>query len=344
MGIFSSAALIFVALVAFGVGLWPVTLLASGYLAASAWRRTRRSHGAKDARVHRNLSALRYPAAGALLVLSLVAFTSGGVFSPLVLAGIAVLIMAQASLGYGRFAGRVKPVKNSILLRHILLPFEWAAVSEVKLGTSSPPRALSAIRDKLVLSCSGNPTAYVVLGTRAMTSGAAERKLVGRLSEIARILSPLGAYLLPLEASSAAISLSAPLERADIEPGDLLGRNPPPFDTLVLDSEEGKVARVGAYSKLDGSQDASIPVAFTTERQRPLLWELLEAIGDRVKWPQADACSSFLNSLQVTRREPIGERVSMVSQSPEVVQLEAAGGARVELSREQLRALMTIYA
>lgn len=344
MGMVSSAAAVLVGVAAFGVGLWPVTLITIGYVAISTWRHRRHSRRVKDGPGGKSLQTLRYPAAGALLVLSVIAFISGGVLSPLVLAGSAVLIMAQPSFNLRGLANRVEPVENSILLRSTLWPFAWAVVSEVKLGTSSPPKAISAIQDRLVLSFSGNAAVYVVLGTRAATSSGAERKLIGRLGEIARSLSPLEAYLLPLEASKANSVLRAHLERAQIRPDDLLERTCPPFDTLVLDSERGRVARIGAYSKLEGSQEASIPAAFAGGPQRPLLWELLEALSGKVRWPQADAWSSFLNSLHATRGESIGERLAMVSQSSADVQLEAAGGAKVELSRAQLRALMTIYA
>ncbi|MDV3292827.1 MAG: hypothetical protein LYZ70_00980 [Nitrososphaerales archaeon] len=342
MGMVSSAAAVLVGVAAFGVGLWPVTLLSIGYVVMSTWRRRRRSRNVKDGTG--GWPSVRYPVAAALLVLSVIAFISGGVFSPLVLAGSAVLIMAQPSFNPRGIVNRVKPVENSILLRSALWPFAWTVVSEVKLGTTSPPRALSAIQDRLVLGCSGNTAVYVIIGTRAATPSGAERKMIGRLCQIARRLSPLEAYILPLEASRAASVLSAHLERAQIRPDDLLERTCPPFDTLVLDPEKGRVARIGAYSKVDGSQDASLPVAFAGGRQRPLLWELLEALGDRVRWPRADAWSSFLNSLQVTGGQSIGERLAMVSQSGADVQLEAAGGAKVELSRAQLRALMTIYA
>ena len=75
------------------------------------------------------------------------------------------------------------------------------------------------------------------------------------------------------------------------------------------------------------------------------MWEALETIGERHALNPADAYTSFLSSVCATRGEGLGERLQNggVTEAGNIL-VGSLGAEHVELSRPQLRAIMSAYA
>lgn len=326
-----------VGFVAFGAGVWLLSLLCFLYLAISFRPRRSKRESAKE---HRSIHIpVRQVFAGALLALSAVALASGGVLSPmiLVIAGLALLLWPML-LPRLRIS-EVVPLGNSILLRSKYSPIGWCAIAELKPGAEPFPRAVSSFTGTLlVFMDTGRACALVAchsLGRRE-----AETKLLSRF----KFAAPSGgAYLLPLDSESAADVLRVKLSRTKLPAGDLAESASRVSGLLVLDCHGGRVSRAGAFEVEGASASSSLPGNPTDLESPPLTWEVLDTVGKRTKWPDPDSFSDLLDSMTATRGVPVGERIREMDGSGSKMTVHTLSGEEVQLSRPQLRAILTVY-
>lgn len=282
------------------------------------------------------------------LCLSVVAFAAGGTYSPLVFGAVGVVLLLPRVPRMRRF-GFLRPVEESVILRGRFNPFRWAALAEVKLATSQAGRALGGIDETLLIDLSAEgPSVLVVIGATALTRVGAEKSILQRMGELARVSAPLGAYILPLDSEDAA--------RCDamrgVEPVELEARGWPSalsnsdYDMLVVDSERGGfVHAVGAYktSSREG-RGPSLPPARQALSRPSLLWEVFQELGKRAEWRKPDGFTTFLASIFATGGEAIGERISEAGESQgSQVLVQSLGTPPVRMSRAQLRAIFRVY-
>jgi hypothetical protein len=116
------------------------------------------------------------------------------------------------------------------------------------------------------------------------------------------------------------------------------------YDILSIETRKGMVHAVGAYKTSEG-KDVVMPAARQVFARPPLLWEVLQEAGKKIRWPNPDERTTFLASMSATRGETIGERVveTGVSGDSQVVMVQSLGTPSVSLSRAQLRAIARIY-
>lgn len=337
MGWIKKAVILFVGLALLGSGLWLFGVLCLGYLVISFF--TGKGRGTQPApRGHLSVRP-SYIAAAALLALALVAFASGGIFSPIVFGALALVVLLWPFTPLGLMASRVDPVSGTILLRSTFFPFVWHSVAEVKPGAEDLARALSSYEGKLLITKRGAVYAHVkVLALEART---AEEKVTGEFRRIASTLMPGGAYLLPMDCEASSKTFVTKLSSVSPRSDPLAGPAP---DLLVLDASGGFVSRSGSYVSVPGeSRGTIIPDATWAIRKPPLTWEAIEALGKKLRWPEPDSFSNLLQSVHASRNEPLAERLARLETSEKGVTVEALGGDRVDLTRPQLRSLLKIY-
>lgn len=280
---------------------------------------------------------------GAVLILvSFVAFLSGGTLSPLVFGTLGVVVLFCGSGKGLPFASPV-PVKDSAVLRDRLMPFRWYAVAEVKLATKDPATVLSFLDGRLVFRTGEAGRAYLVLNWTATSLRGAEKKIGDHLRLLAASLLPLGAYTLPLDGNEALGVLSCAGERVKLGDGDL-GRTlaASPFDTLVMRTDGPTVETLDAY-RSTGSRCRS--VLNGRKVVKPVsMWEVAAAISKRCRWSEPDELLAFLSSLAATRGIGAGQQVINVGNAAsETLLVRSLNTSPVELTRAQLRLLMSIY-
>ena len=334
-----------VGLVALGVGLWPLTLLAALYVALSL-KKPRSQRGAilKQQVLQKPRRPWGgYVVAGALILLSGVALLEGGTYSPGVffLGGLAVLSLPR--LRRSGLASRVVPMKESVLLRNRLFPMLWYALAEVKLEAQDQARGVASMDGRIIVFVGKSPSAVQVVGAFAFRHRQAEDKIVRTLRRETRMLSQRGAHLLPVDSQDASRMLSLTLERLNMGTEDMETVSSLPFDMFTLEAKEGLVVRHRALRIEEPGGPASIPGADLAAERPPLLAELVEEIGERHGWPSPDEFSPFLASLDATRVEPLGDRLRTKGGQGGRVRAEAPGGTEVELTRAQLRMVARIY-
>ncbi len=343
MGAWSKAFLAVFGLVALALGAWPVLLLAFGYLAWSLRRRRAKPSARDDASTGRGRPLVRWGAGLSLLVLALAALASGGRYSVLLLlsGGLAFLFWPAARVR--GLLGRVAAVPDSVLLRSVLFPVQWHAVVEVRFEGDEQVRAMSAVEGKLLLFGGKRPCVFLVTTVRALSPARAARAVESKLRARSRVLADRCAYLFPLDGGAAAGLLARSMERLDVKLEEVRSASSLPFDMLAMQTEGGRITGYAVCRTVEGTAAPSLPSADVKPSRQPLLWEMAEAIEERRGWPAPDERGALLASLNATRSEPVGDRIVMKGETPAGLSVGTAGGACVELTRPQLRALMGIY-
>jgi hypothetical protein len=157
MGWIIKGFLVLVALSLFGAGLWPLSLVIFVYLifslrlgrkkvdrtvivaqpAAYADGRGPEGERGKRGRVPGIEWRWRYLLGGMFLIAAYLAVAAHGTFSPLVFAGLGALCFLWAPLSRNGLTPAVgfSPLRESILLRNVLIPLQWLTVVELKLSS-----------------------------------------------------------------------------------------------------------------------------------------------------------------------------------------------------------------
>jgi len=337
------------AIVLFGAGAWELTLLIFAWLFLPPLLRLRRpKQASQDAGRPRGKFPVRNVLGGLLFLLAFAGLLSHGTFSPLVFGSLGALVLLWGKVTVAVLGSEMKPVEESILLRSSPIPLSWAAVAEVKLLTHDVGRAMAGVTGTVLVSASGTPSIYVVVERRATGERSAEETVLAALRETALSLSPLGAYLLPLDSKQAMALLRPSLEASEVGDGDwFTALASGTYDVLSIRQEGGFASSLGMHGRVDQGREGrgGVPPSSHDFAHPPFLMEVYKAVGNRLSWPQPDQCTAFLSSLLATSGEPIGTRVveaGPASQSQMVV-VKSQGSPPVELSRAQLRAVVRIY-
>jgi hypothetical protein len=385
MGWLFKGFLAFVAVSAFGVGLWPLSLIIFAYLffssrpgrrklqqtiivttpgvaaeEAQAWKGGKRSKLGFEWR-------WRYLLGGAFLLAALIAFREHGTFSPLVFGGLGMscfLWTPLSSSGHVPRAG-YSPVRESTLLRSILVPFRWMTVLELKLSSQESARALSVLHDDLVVVAppSEKPAAYLVVKQAAVGYRSAEARMAEKLRQLAGLLANRGVYLMPLDGMEAARRFSPGMDPVKMDLArdtvlEAVGHYP--YDVLTVKPAGGHAKSLGAYlverseTAFAGGTEpmndeaaprmgrAVLPPARQSFERPPLLWEVISCLQERFHFSDPDGYTVFLNNMHLSRSMPIGQKINLLSGGPAVT-VESLSGAPVEMSRAQLRTIVKIY-
>lgn len=321
----------------FSSGLWLIGILSILYLVFSFRPRTKRARRATKAKsrlpIHLVLGV-------GLFVLSAIAFGAGGTYSPILLFLGGLAALSWSHLPFASIFAQVLPIEESILLRSKYFPFLWYALAEVKPGPEDFPRAASSISGRLVIFVD-SARAYVLAECRALRRNSAEAQLVSQLKDSASSRQSR-AYILPLEAKFASELFLHRLSVTKL-PEDLAADPASLPDLLMVQAQAGRIEQASAYQISAPAGSPALPLTCKESENRPLLWELLESVGKRSMWPGPDAYSNLLDSVMATRGEPIGERLGGIEGSGESVIVQSLGGEKLELSRPQLRAIVSIY-
>jgi len=338
---------VFVGLLAFGVGAWPITLLAFLYLFFSL-RKPRRQpvYVLKQGEIFTKPERpwKRYAASGFLLFLSLIALESGGTYSPLVLFLGGIGVISWPLIRRSGLANRVVPIHDSVLLRSLVFPFAWYSLVEVKLELQDQARAIASMNGKMILFGGRTSSMFHIVSTLALDYKRAEKKTMKMVKDESRMLSQRGAHLLPIDSSQAAERLSVGLERLKLGTNDLEAISALPFDVLLLHVQDGVIVAHGAFN-ISGRHGECpiIPTTDTTHIKQPLFVEMVQRIGESHGWPGPDEFSPFLAALDASRTEVFADRIRMKEETTEKLTVETPSGAQVGLTRPQLRALARIY-
>jgi len=337
------------AIMLFGVGAWEFTLLIFAWLFVPPILRARKGKpGSQDNGRTRGKFPVRSVLGGFLFALAFVGFLSHGTFSPLVFASLGVLVIFWGRIPISVLGSSLTPVDESLLLKSSPLPFSWAAVAEVKPLTRNVGGAMAGVNGTVLVSASETPAIYVVVERRAMSERSAEEAVLAALKETALSLSPLGAYLLPLDSKQALGLLQPSLEASKIgEGGWSTAVASGTYDLLSIRQEKGFAGSIGLYRRVNQGREGRciLPSSSQGFSHPPFLMEVFKAVGNRLTWPNPDQYTAFLSSLLATSSEPIGTRIldaGAASQSQMVV-VKSQGSPPVELSRAQLRAVVRMY-
>ena len=349
MGWLLKVGALLLAIMLIGAGAWEISLLIFAWLFVPPLLRLRRPRQAsQDKGAPRGKFPVRSVVGGLLFLLAFVALLSHGTFSPLVFGSLGVLVVLWGRIPVAVLGSKLKPVEDSILLRSSPLPASWAAVAEVKLLTHDVGRAMAGVAGTILVSASGTPSIYVVVERRATGERSAEESVLGALREAALSLSPLGAYLLPLDSNQAMGLLQPPLEASRVGDGDWsTSLASGTYDLISIRQGRGFASSLGLYRRVENGREGrgGLPSSSHEFAHPPFLMEVYKAVGNRLSWPQPDQCTAFLSSLLATSGEPIGTRIvdaGAASQSQMVV-VKSQGSPPVELSRAQLRAVVRMY-
>jgi hypothetical protein len=338
------------AIMLFGVGMWELSLLILAIIFVPMLFRTRKGRAAPQQQNGKPWGKfpVRYALGGILFLLALGAYLSHGTYSPFVLASLGLLVVLWRRVPISVPGSGLRPVEESILLRSSPLPVSWAAVAEVKPITHDVGRALAGVTGTVVISATEAPSVYVVVERMAPSEKSAEEAALKALREMAISLSPLGAYLLPLDSKQALSLLQPSLEASRMREGDWsMALSSGTYEVLSISQENGFAKSLALFKRVDKGREGRGKVP-SSPRQfaHPLfLMEVYKAVGNRLSWPNPDQYTAFLSSLLATSSEPIGTRVldaGAASQSQMVV-VKSQGSPSVELSRAQLRAVVRMY-
>ena len=338
-----------VAMMLFGVGVWQLSLLILAALFVPPIFRFRRGKGASQTSAKpRGKLPVRYALGGLLFLLALAAYLSHGTYSPVVLASLGLLVVLWGRVPKSVLGSEFKPVEESILLRSSLLPVSWAAVAEVKPITHDVGRALAGVAGTVIVSANETPSIYVIVERMAPNERSAEEAVLAELREMALSLSPLGAFLLPLDSKRALSLLQPSFEASRTGEGDwpmaLASEN---YDVLSIKQEKGFAKSLALFKKVGQGREGRGRVPSSSRRfaHPPFLMEVFKAVGNRLTWPNPDQYTAFLSSLVATSGEPIGTRIldAGAAQQSQMVVVKSQSTPPVELSRAQLRAVIKLY-
>ncbi len=337
------------AVMLFGVGAWELSLVIFAGLFLPPILKSRRGKPApQDKGGPRGKFPLRPVLGGFLLLLAFMGLLSHGTFSPLVFGSLGVLVLLWGRIPVSVAGSKLGPVEESILLRSSPLPVSWAAVAEVKPLTRDLGRAMAGVAGTVLVSASETPSIYVVVERRAASERSAEEAVLAALKETAFALSPLGAYLLPLDSNQALSLLRPSLQAAQVvesEWSNAIASGT--YDLLSVRQEKGFARSLGLYRKTDQGREGQgrIPAPALEFAHPPFLMEVFKAVGNRLSWPHPDQYTAFLSSLVATSSEPIGTRIldAGAGSQAQMVAVKSQSSPPVELSRTQLRAVVRIY-
>lgn len=338
------------ALIAADFGAWIIVVPIFAFLFIPPFLPKKKSSRDQNPKINssgRRGMSVRKVLGGILVVLSVVAFLSGGTLSPIVFVVAGFAILFRPNFGSG-LSSRVRPVKDSVVLRGRLVPFRWFAMAEVKVSTRDLQGALSGIEGRLLFIPAPAPRVFLIYSSTSLGRVGAEAEILGRLRTTARTLGALGVYLLPID-SEVAFELSklgAKLTSRQI--GGLLPFvSSADYGQLVVQAGRGYVKSFEVCEKdAQGKSDNS---AFSELRGRPsgsvLLRELLQAATERLGAPQPDRYTAFLSSMAATAGETLGQRMTQAREGSDgqVVLVASLGSPQVELSKAQLRFLTNVY-
>ena len=314
--------------------LWPVALACFLYLAITLWPR-REGSGPRSHVNGRLVVSL------VLFGLAAVALVSGGTLSPIIFSFLGGTILFWPSLRALLPVGEVVPVRDSVLLRSRYFPFAWLAVAELKPGSDSFARAVSAFTGTLlVFTDSGR--AFVLATCNAGSRATAEEKLI-RMLRVSLPDRHSGAYLLPLDSGAAMNVLRQRFSKARLSDPDLVKAAPRFSGALVLECSDSKIRAARSFATSGPARVSALPGRGGSLDSPPLIWEVVGAIEERTRWPEPDSFSSLLDSLNATRGVPLGERLKVLESNDGDVSLESLGGAQVLVTRPQLRAIVSLY-
>jgi len=361
MGLLMKAGAVVLGLICLNVFLWPVSVICFGYLALSIWM-------GKSARAVRGNDPTRgsvqppkprgslrfrkrYLATVFFFLLAMISLGARGAYSPIVFFSLGALITASGLVSIGPRASRLNAVPNSILLRSRLFPLRWVSLVEVKFGTPRMSRALSSVGSEMMLTASADKTSvYLPIRTIALSLHDADRKVAEKLGPLARALSARGAYVLPLESKEAASRLDWRLKAVDLallyHRDGVKSLKSTPFDVLVMKPNGHLVKSAAAYAKLpaSGRQSVLLPGPGRKLESEPMLWDALEALEEKFEVQPADAYTSFLSSVCATQGEPLGDRLlKQGDRDADTLLVSSLGTAQVQLTRPQLKAIVTAY-
>ncbi len=207
---------------------------------------------------------------------------------------------------------------------------------------------MAGVAGTVLVSAQETPSIYVVVERRAAGEKSAEETVLAALKETALALSPLGAYLLPLDSKQAMELLQPSLEASKVGEGDwstTLASGT--YDLLSIGQEKGFAKSLGLYRRVDHGREGrgGLPPSSHEFAHPPFLIEVYKSVGNRLSWPQPDQCTAFLSSLLATSGEPIGTRIvdTGANSQAHMVVVKSQGSPPVELSRAQLRAVVRMY-
>ena len=346
-------------LVSLTLGFWPLWIPCFGYLGYSLWAVTRRRTVlVRDETKRGRASGMgnkafkkRYVAACAFFALAAIAVAGGGTFAPWVFLSAGLMAVASGVLGRGPSFSEVRVVPNSILLKNRWLPFSWLSLIEVKFATQNIARSLASVGSEMILTVTNeNVSVYLPIRVRAGSVASAESRVSEKLAPIARMLSSRGSYALPLESEAAAERMDWSLKSVGIalEHGrdGVASLNSTPFDALVLLPSGHLLESAAAYVIARTARRGRYRVPGRGKRleNQPLLWEALQKLAEERSPKGADAMTGFLSSISATRGESLGDRLEGGGQTESgKVVIGSLGGAQVELTRPQLRAIVRAY-
>jgi hypothetical protein len=392
MGWLLKGFLALVALFMFGAGLWPLSLVIFVYLVfslrprrqkvertivvippgvaaegAQAWKGGRRGRLGFEWQ-------WRYLLGGLFLLAALISVGERGTFSPLVFGGLGMLCFLWTPLSRSGHAPAVgyAPVRESTLLRSVLVPFQWMTVLELKLSSQESARALSVLHDDLVVVAppSEKPAAYLIVKQAAVGYHGAEARMSEKLRKLAGLLAHRGAYLMPLDSLEAARRFPPSLQPIKMDLGrdsvlEAVGHYP--YDVLAVKPDGVHAKSLGAYrasrsaTEVDiegliaghkeptsgaeagsGARNATLPSARQSFERPPLLWEVVSCLQERFHFSDPDGYTMFLNNMHLSRNVPIGQKLNLLNGGAAVT-VESLSGAPVEMSRAQLRTIVKIY-
>ncbi len=353
MGLGVKVILFLIAILLFDFGGWMITLLIFGYLFLPPMLRRRRNGspaGANPRAKRKGLPISEGRALGVvLLALSLAAVAGHGTLSPIVF-GIPGLLLLFGSRFFSRIPLQVKPVKDSILLRGRFLPFGWFALAEVKVSTRDVEGAISGMNERVLLLSAPSPRILLVFTTSAVSRSRAEEVVLKRMQTAARGLRSLGVYLLPLDGLGAFEVSQLRATKVDLPREGIQHLLAADYGALAVEALHGFVALFELYDRSSGKGGPSGSSSLLAKpKRRPgssmTLRELLQAATQRTGTPKPDSYVEFLSSVAATEGETLGQRITQTAQASDnqVLLVASVGSPRVELSRAQLKAVITIY-
>jgi len=277
--------------------------------------------------------------------LAVVAVASGGSLSPIVFGGIGAALVFYGRGSVRTTLGGLAPVRDSILLRSRLAPFSWLALVEVKITTKDAAKVLPNIGERLLVAVEGKAKAYAVIQATSFGEADAEEKVVSRMWELSRVLTPLGAYLLPVDAAAAVSLVKRRGRPVRLDTGNLeQSLASTPYDTISISTHGHVAVALGAYRSADDGGELLVFHTRQTLRKPVLVWEVANALGRKATWPSPDDQTVFLSSLAATRGESVGDRIEESgSPSGTTLLVRSVRSSQIELSRSQLRALVRAY-
>jgi hypothetical protein len=341
--------LFFVALIAadFGALIITIPILAFLFLPPILNRGGGGKRGRKEQSDKGRGYSLASVAGWLLVLLSGVAFVSGGSLSPIVFAvlGFALVFRSRLSLPAST---SLAPVSASILMRHTLAPYRWTALAEAKISTRDLEGALSGVSERLFFTSDPKPRVFLVFSTSSFGRGKAEETLTKRIQTTARSLVPLGVYLLPLDSAEAADIATIHASRAEPPTENLRQHiSTSDYGSLIVESRHGFVEKFDLYARSDPeSKGNSILSPLKTLNTGQLtLRELLHEARNGLGAPHPDRYGAFLSSMAATEGEALGQRITETVESGQgqVLLVASVGNPPVELSRAQLQAVSRIY-